>query len=307
VQLFPERDGRRRRFLFRALVLSLAVHLVGSLLWPFVARTFLHEVPPERVVAQIELITIERRPPPTPTPTPTPPPQRPRIAQGRPVPAPRKPARVAAPPLAAIPKLALPTYAPQAEPVARPRRATIHIPPSRAVAQVPVPRGAAGAATGGALDVAALDATFRKTIDQAQRDAAAAPQAERAAPVHTMKRYAKVLDGSVTEVLASDGVCDPLDDGTVRGPYTYYYLRCTVHFTDGFSEIVSFPWPYKFTRRNDPFAYHDGRPHEFPSQAPPDGFVLPHPFALSRTICAFYRDDCIAVIKREQDNGNNAP
>jgi len=35
--------------------------------------------------------------------------------------------------------------------------------------------------------------------------------------------------------------------------------------------------------------------------------VLPHPFALSRTLCAFYHDDCVAVIKREQDAGNNAP
>jgi hypothetical protein len=304
VQLFPERDGRGRRFLVRALVLSLAVHLVASLLWPFVARTLLREVPPERVVAQIEPITIERRPSPTPTPSPTPPPKQ--AAQGRPLPAPRKPVRAAAPPLAAIPKIALPTYAPNPEPSAPPRRAKVHVPPARVVAQVTAPHGASGAASGGALDtqqIAALDATFRKTIDQAQRAAAAAPQADRPAAVQTMKRYAKVLDGPVSDVLSSDGPCQPLDDGAVRGPYTYYYIRCDVTFQDGYRETVSFPWPFKFTRREDPFAPNG--PRHFPGQPPPPGFVMPHPFALSRSVCYYYHDECVAIVKREEAAGGN--
>ena len=88
-----------------------------------------------------------------------------------------------------------------------------------------------------------------------------------------------------------------------RGGYNYYYLRCRVTFTDGYTEEVSFPWQFRFTPREDPFRYQDGRPHHFPVQPPPDGFALPRPFALSRTICAFYHDDCEAVVAKERAAG----
>ena len=133
--------------------------------------------------------------------------------------------------------------------------------------------------------------------------AAAAPQAAAPAAVQTMKRYDKYLQGSIEDVTGGNGSCDPLDDGTTRGIYTWYYLRCIVHYADGYVETVSFPWPFKFTRQDDPFARHDGRRHEFPGQPPPAGFVLPHPFAMSRAVCAFYRDECKAVIDRERANG----
>jgi len=203
------------------------------------------------------------------------------------------------------PLIAQPTFAPNAEPSAAPRVARIHIPRAQRVALVRAPHGARGAEpAGGALDVAALDATFRKTIDQAQHDVAAAPQEARPAVVQTMKRYDKYLQGNVEDVTGGNGVCDPLDDGTTRGAYTWYYLRCTVRYADGYAETVAFPWPFKFTRQTDPFIRHDGRHHEFPGQPPPDSFVLPHPFALSRAVCAFYHDECKAVIDRERANGD---
>lgn len=119
-----------------------------------------------------------------------------------------------------------------------------------------------------------------------------------------MKRYNKLLDASVTDVESGTGICDPLDDGTARGGYTYYYLRCNVRYTDGYTEQVSFPWPFRFTGRNDPFRMGPGR-HEFPPQPPPAGFSLPHPFALSRAICAYFHDDCMTVIRREQEQSGD--
>jgi hypothetical protein len=302
VQLFPERDRRGRRLLVVALILSLLVHGAGGTLWALLVRaTRAAAHPSETVLAHTQPITIERIvPSPTPTPSPTP---RPRVAQGRPHVTRRpvaKPASAARP----APLRAQPTFAPHAEPSVAPRVAKIHIPRAQRVAVVHVPSGARGALTGGALDVAALDATFRKTIDQAQHDVAAAPQAARPAAVRTMKRYDKYLLGSIEDVTGGNGVCDPLDDGAVRGPYTWYYLRCTVRYADGYTETVAFPWPFKFTRQNDPFFRHDGRRHEFPGQPPPDSFVLPRPFALSRAVCAFYHDECKAVIDRERANGD---
>ncbi|MBV8582081.1 MAG: hypothetical protein JOZ86_15765 [Candidatus Eremiobacteraeota bacterium] len=295
MRLFPERERRGRRLLALALGLSLVVHLVGGSFWARLLR-FTHAAPrEERIVAQIDPIRIERLPPsptptpaPTPAPTPTPPPQ---LLQGLPVLT--KPKTAYAYPQAprravAVAPRALP---PKPEPTVAPRKATIHVPPAPSQAYTQA-------------QITALDATFRHTIDQAQQAVAAAPQADHSAPVHgTMKRYDPILNGTVEDVVGGDGVCDPLDDGTVRGPYTYYYLRCTVHYSDGFNETVEFPWPYKFTQADDPFARHDGRHHHFPPQAPPDGFVLPHPFALSRAVCAFYHDECKAVLDREHPDG----
>ena len=304
MQLFPERDRRGRKLLVAALILSLFVHAAGGSLWALLVRSArAAQHGSETVLAQTQPITIERivRPSPTPTPSPTP---RPRVAQGRPH-VTRRP--VAQPPAGArpVPLPAQPTFAPHAEPSAAPRVARIHIPRAQRVAVVTAPNGSRGAApAGGALDVAALDGMFRKTIDQAQHDVAAAPQAARPAAVQTMKRYDKYLQGNVEDVTGGNGVCDPLDDGTQRGVYTWYYLRCTVRYADGYAETVSFPWPFKFTRQDDPFARRDGRHHEFPGQPPPDRFVLPRPFALSRAVCAFYHDECKAVIDRERAAGD---
>jgi hypothetical protein len=306
VQLFPERVRTGRKLLVAALILSLLVHAAGGALWALLgrsARAAAHAS--ETVLAQTQPITIERIVPPSPTPTPTPPPTpRPRVAQGRPH-VTRRPVAQPASGARPAPLRAQPTFAPHAEPSAAPRVAHVHIPRAERVAVVRAPSGSHGAApAGGALDVAALDGMFRKTIDQAQHDVATTPQAGPPAAVHTMKRYDKYLQGNVEDVTGGNGVCDPLDDGTQRGLYTWYYLRCTVRYADGYSETVSFPWPFKFTRQTDPFARHDGRHHEFPGQPPPDSFVLPHPFALSRAVCAFYRDECKAVIDRERANGD---
>lgn len=307
MHLFPERDRRGRRYAAAALVLSLALHAAGGVLWLRLARSAAHARPVEELLAKTDPIRIERLPPPTPTPSPTPMPLRPRVAQGRPVAAKRAPARPPAPRRRVVAALARPTFAPRPEPTVSARKAKLHVPPARHVAMVTAPHGASGAApASGALSerqLAALDATFRTTIDDAQR-AAAAPHAGRAVAVQTMKRYDKLLDAGVADVVGGDGYCDPLDDGSVRGAYTYYYLRCTVHYADGYVETVSFPWPYRFTRQEDPFAKHDGRHHHFPPQAPPDGFVLRHPFALSRAVCTFYHDECKTVIEREHANGD---
>jgi hypothetical protein len=303
VQLFPERDHRSRRLLVLALALSLVLHFAGGSLWAVLMRTtraLMHE--PEQV-AQTQKITIERLPSPTPTPAPTPTPSPPpRVVQNRPHTA-EHPKHQTLPRLLEKPRLAQPTFAPRPEPTVVQRIAKIHVPRTQRVALVRVPRGVRGSApASGTIDTAALDNQFRQTIAQAQHDVEATPQPERA-PSQTMKRYDKYLAGNIEDVTDANGDCYPLDYGSVHSGYTWYYLRCTVRYADGYVESVEFPWPFKFTRANDPFARRDGRRHEFPGQPPPDGFTLPHPFALSRAVCVFYRAECKAVIDRERANG----
>jgi hypothetical protein len=169
---------------------------------------------------------------------------------------------------------------------------------------VRVPHGSRGTASkSGSIDVGALDAQFRQTIAQAQHDVETTPQPARSSGVSTMKQYNKYLAGNIEDITGGNGSCDPLDDGTSYGGYTWYYIRCYVHYADGYSESVAFPWPFKFTRADDPFYRRDGRRHEFPGQPPPPGFVLKHPFAMSRAVCTFYRAECKAVIDQERANG----
>jgi len=296
VQLFPERDRRGRRLLLLAALLSLIVHLLGGSFWSFFQRFTHHGGRPEgQVLAKIETITVERRRP-EPSPQPSAVPAAPRVA--------RPAAPVLHVPLPELPRLAVPTFAPQ--PLARPPT-RVHR-PTRVTAMVPVPSGARGAhAAAGALSaqqIAALEGSFRKTIDQAQQAVAETPLPQRA--VATTKQYNDVLHASVDDIVGGNGLCDPLDDGHVQGIYTYYYLRCTIRYTDGMSETVSFPWQFRFTRRDDPFLYRDGRPHSFPPQPPPQGFSLPHPFALSRALCIYYHDECAAVLQRERSNNGPA-
>lgn len=305
MQLFPERAHRGRRFLALALALSVLLHFAGGSLWALLARStraLMHE--PE-VAVRTQSITIELLRPPSPTPVPTPvPTSRPQVAQSRPHPTRLPPSEQAPPRRRLTPRVVQPTFAPNAEPTAAPRVAQIHVPRSQRVAMVRVPHGSRGSASSsGTIDVGALDAKFRQTIAQAQHDVATTPVPAAPAAGSTMKRYDKYLAGNIEDVTGGNGSCDPLDDGSNHGGYTWYYLRCTVHYEDGYTESVAFPWPFKFTRANDPFIRHDGRRHEFPGQPPPDGFVLPHPFALSRAVCAFYRDECKAVIDKERANG----
>ncbi len=307
MQLFPERDRRGRRFLALALGLSLLLHVTGGSLWALLlrsTRTVFHE--PDEVVARTARVTIEKLPPlpsPTPTPVPTPvPTATPQIAQS--APQVTRPSAREIPRRRQMPRLAQPTFAPQAEPTAAPRIAKIHLPRAERVAFVRVPRGAHGSSSAsGSLDIGALDATFRKTINQAQHDVETTPMPSvRTAPT-TMKQYDRYLTGNIDDVTGADGICDPLDDGSYHGGYVWYFLHCTVHYADGYVEEVDFPWQFKFTRANDPFAFRDGRRHEFPGQGPPDGFVLRHPFSLSRAVCTYFRADCKAVIDRERANG----
>jgi hypothetical protein len=322
VYLFPERDDRAgRRLLPIALIVSLVVHLaiVGGWLYfdrhvvPAIAKLLPRPSPTPELVALSDAITIEKRSVPRPSRrTPPQPPAQPRPRQAARVPAPQL--RIPVPTLAPIPTVpptAAPTREPTTAPTYRPLRGTIHHPRAeppelpttapRALPSVAQPSAKNGFSP---QQIAALDARFSRTIAQAQRALTDVPP-QRRPPARSpdQHRYEAVMAGTPEQFLSAQGECQPIQAAR-HGAYVDRYLRCVIQYSDGYFEEVSFPWVFRFTRRDDPFQYDDDRYHPFPMQPPPDGFVLPHPFALSRAICSFYRAECTSVIQRERANGN---
>ncbi len=314
MQLFPERPRSDRRSFRIAVVLSLALNIVaGYGLWLVFFGPSRHVPTHAEDVAVAETVTILRVPTPTPAPTATPVPTP--VPTPRPVatvpPTPHPAALARRPPIPVHRRIALPSLqrplalmtAPPAQPRVHERHARVHVPRAERVAFVP--RAEAAPKPGfDPQQIAALDARFRNTIADAQRAVASTPQPGTVRTMKAMRPTDTYLNVDVNEVIEGNGDCVPVgrdDEGQRRGIYTYYYLSCIVHYKDGYVETVAFPWPFKFTDATNPF--RDGRRHSFPGQPPPPGFVLQHPFALSRAVCAFYQAECQAVIDHERAAG----
>lgn len=316
MQLFPERPDRTdRRLLPAALILSLLVHLAGGGVWglfghriaPAIAKMFPRPSPTPELVAISDAITIEKRSVPRPA-------KAARTKQPR-RPQPRRLAQLPAlqalpvPTLAPVPTAA-PTAVPTTEPTYRPERGTIHHAPAEPTQPPRRPREAPALVQQPARNgfssqqLAALDAQFSRTIAQAQRSLTDVPMQKRPpARNPEQRRYDAVMAGTPEQFLSAQGECVSIQSNGNRS-FIDRYLRCVITYSDGYFEQVSFPWAFHFTRRNDPFQYDDSSYHPFPMQPPPDAFALPHPFALSRAICSFYRAECQSVITRERANGN---
>jgi hypothetical protein len=291
VRLFPARPGRPRRVVVGAIALSLLLHAFGGGLFAWMARLLPTEPPPHDDEAVAVSVTIERaRPTPTASPTPEP--------SATPVPTPTPLPKASAAP--AIPRLATAPRPPQRRSVAVAHVAPHELARTRPDAS-PQPRRAApaqGAYTPSQL--AALEGQFRNTIAAAQRAVAEGPPQTGSAgrgPASTTKRYDATAIGSPADEFGGGGVCDNLAEET-RAERTYVYWRCRVRYSDGYREIVAFPWPFVYPRGHVP----RGR-ETFPGQPPPDGFQLPQVFALSRQVCYYFRSRCDTVLERERASG----
>jgi len=318
VQLFPERDEPRRRWLLPAAVAgSLLIHVLAGGAWLFfahriavaVARVLPRPTPTPEIVALSDAITIEKR-------------TVPREAHRSRAMRPQRRSQPPPPVLAQIPRLRalavptlppLPTTAPSAAPTIaptyRPVRATIRRPrteptqpPPRRV-RVPEVKPALRSALS-QQQLASLDQQFRRTIAAADRSLTDVPRQRRPPAIApNEQRYQAIMAGTPEQFLSAQGDCTSAQ-ANAHGPVIDRYLRCLIRYSDGYYEEVSFPWAFRFLRRTDPFAYLDEMSHPFPMQAPPPGFTLPQPFALSRALCSFYRAQCESLIERERANGN---
>ena len=317
LQLFPERDEPRRRWLLPlAIALSLLLHVVAGGVWELfghrisavVAKVLPRPTPTPEIVALSDAITIEKR---------TVPREAHRSRAVRPQrqaqPRPRAVAELphlkelpvpTLPPIATMPPTIQPTVVPTAHAV----RANIHLPraePTPPPRRVRAPEVKPEPKTPfSRQQMALLDRQFRRTIAAADRSLTDVPRQRRPPAISpNAQRYAAIMAGTPEQFRAAQGDCVSLQDRT-RGAFVSRVLRCLIRYSDGYYEEVTFPWEYVFNRRIDPFAYDDGMQHPFPMQAPPPGFVLPQPFALSRAVCSFYHAQCEALIQRESAAGN---
>lgn len=306
--LSPERPRRRRDIVVLALLLSLLVHILGGgfaalfghRIAEVVARVLPHPTPTPELEAMSDAITIERRTVPREVHRAVAPPP-PRAAQ--------RPAAAQVP--LPVPTLApLPTTQPTTVPTYRPVHGTIHHarPAPTAQPRREIAQRAATAATQrttesathpnqlSAQQIAMLEGQFSRTISQAQQQLSDTPRQSR--PPSTMKHYSMIMSGKPSDVLDAQGICTDDEPPQYSRGYVYHYYRCNIQYSDGYAETVTFPWPFRFLRKDDP------RPGQsFAKQGPPEGFVLPHPFGLSRAVCSFYQSECAAVIAREKANG----
>jgi hypothetical protein len=323
VDLFPERADSRssRRLIPAALLASLIVHLALAGVWgyftyrvvPAIARILPRPTPTPEIVALSDAITIEKR---------TVPREAHRAPRTRPVR--QQPRRVAEapvqrtlpdlsvptlPPIPTAAPTARPTTEPTTEPTYRPERGTIHH--ARAVpTEEPRPRDVPTAAPKNGFSqqqIAALDAQFSRTIAQAQHALTDVPPQRRPpARAPDQIRYEAIMAGTPEQFLSAQGDCTSIIQEGHTATISYYYFRCTIRYSDGYFEDVSFLWPHVFPRGRDPVdLYRRGEVRMvFPMQGPPPGFVLPPHFALSRAVCSFYKARCQSIIDGERANGN---
>ena len=306
MQLFPERSYRAgRRFLIIAAILSLFIHFTGGAIWALFRHNKVAAGPhgdPAEASVVAEAITIERR-------------SAPHAAARARAPRAAAPAARLSRPLT-LPTLPAPVMAPPREAVtrsaARPERVVVRQPRSE-----PQPeRHVTSRQSTLSEQIAALDAESRRTIADAQREVSEGPPQpgtslpDRGLPAGDDLRYGKIMAGNPQEIRAKlfvsgEGECVSIQGPMRVGSLNGYYLRCTVHYSDGFFEQVSFPWPFYFAPHKDPFDFRDnpyGR-MSFPGQDPPSGFVLPPNFALSRAVCSYFRPQCAAIIDAERKRG----
>lgn len=301
---------RRRAPVFEiALVLSLLLHLAAVLLYGRYGMTILQAVQshekPEDFAATNDTITLEKK-------------TVPRQAVRRP----RQPVRPAPPVPKTVPKVvaqqAAPTV-PKAPPVERPtapprRREIANITPRASEAQ---PQAAPSAAPDSSSNryappppskthgfsqaqIAQMTQRFSQAIAQSQSDLTNVPAPKQ--PPSTIKHYDMIMSGTLQDVQRAQGVVDTVYSSGHSGRLNWHYVHVTILYADGYSETVDVPWPFVFPSSNDPI---EREQHRFFAPPPPEGYVLPHPFPLSRFVCSYYKEECQAVIDAEKKNGGN--
>lgn len=309
----PERRRRGRDLLGLALLLSLLVHVTAGGIWAgfghriatTVAKILPHPketpTPPPLDEAPVAEIVIEHRalahPPKRTTPKVAPPrPARPTVAQApamRPAPAPTQAPR-------ATPAPTLPPAPPVVKP---PKHVAVVRAPRVAATTTPELHQKPAKSQLSPQQLAVLDSQFRQAITDDQKAITEAPpQAKGDAPKTMSSRHFQlVMSGTPSEV-SGQGTCDP-DQTWYQGNTAWHYLTCTTTYEDGYSERVSIPWPVHYPKSNDAPLIPGRR---FNLTDPPPGWTLPHPFALSRVTCAYFKSECQAVIDREKANGDPA-
>ncbi len=297
---------RRNRIFEIALVLSILTHLLFLLVYLGVFARLAPLVAPvqqkEDLAAVSDVIRLEKRTIPRPQVRAVPVP--PRVPQP---PTPPVVARKAAPvepvhqPVAAPKPVARHEIAravPRAPAQPRPAPSAVEAQPQRQLALNPAAPQSRQPSTEDAQ--AAQQQRYMNAISQSKSDLANIPPAPQA-PSAIRQLNASMLGSKISDLTHAQGLVErhePCDRYTAH----CYFVRARIIYQDGFVELVDIPWPFIFTgMRVDPIQVANGR--YFIPPPPPPGYHLPHPFAPSRFVCAYFHDECKALFDAEQASG----
>lgn len=182
-------------------------------------------------------------------------------------------------PLRARPEVRVPRHvtrnpavrAARVRPTAAPRSEIARIEPRAATFQ-PTPRPSAQPTGAIALNVAAQEEQFDKTIArlrEEQNPVMSAARAESAPEARRTFRYN--FSGEIADRRNGNGILAPIRQWH-DGPYDYYYVRYWVQYPDGTTETGLVPWPLRYFPSEDPFRL--GLLH-FPLPVPLPDYQLP--------------------------------
>ncbi len=128
-------------------------------------------------------------------------------------------------------------------------------------------------------------------------------------PTHQMssairRLNANMLGSTIQDLQHAQGIVERAEPCDRYTPHCYF-VRARIIYQDGFVELVDVPWPFIFTGvRLDPIQLSNGR--YFVPPPPPETYRLPHPFAPSRFVCTYFKDDCKALFAAEEAAGGVA-
>ena len=301
---------RRSRIFEVALVLSLLVHLLVVLVYfgVFARIVPLIHVPEkdEQPAAVSDVVRLERRTVP-----------RPQVQARVPVPQPvRQPPRPQlavrqAPPVVVKRPVAVPKPHVERELALVAPRAPAQPKPGPTVPAVQAPKQFSQRAA--APQSGTQSATQDLEAAQQQRYLNAIAQGksdlENIPPTHQVssairRLNANMLGSTISDLQHAQGIVERADPCDRCTPHCYF-VRARIIYQDGFVELVDVPWPFIFSGvRVDPIQMANGR--YFVPPPPPDGYRLPHPFAPSRFVCTYFRDDCKALFAAEEAAGGVA-
>ncbi len=259
---------RARQFLIVALLLSIAIHVIGGGLWGLFSRVLARIVPKplfmaslqEPPVPKTDIIRLERRVPAAARPahenrTPKVAPRPHPIATI--APAPPRPRHEIAHITAHAPAQAAPDrgIAPSVAPPRHPKP----------IALAPVPDNKPALSDG---QIQQMGSDFSKAIADSRETLAAVQAQSASAPVATIKHYTFHVNGIHEGMNPGDGEIIAISHQRI-GNTMWYYARYTYMYGDGTYEADEIPWPMHYPIGDDPFARHDKR---IPIQPPPEGY-----------------------------------
>jgi len=143
---------------------------------------------------------------------------------------------------------------------------------------------------------------YKNEIAQSRTNLANIPT-PRIFPSAMRRVNAQMLSSKVGDLERVQGTIEHSEPCDYTTPHCYY-VRVRVTYRDGSVELVDVPWPLIFTSSSDPLQLSNGE--SFTPPTPPADYHLPQSFHPSRFVCAYFHDECKALLDQQESRGRDA-